>query len=194
MTAPENDAASTPKPLEAASQPAESPTPPADAALQAELEATRAKLDEIARAYSGMLNDQKDFRARLERENERRFEAERGKIALHIVQVGDELERALAASQDDQGPLARGVRLIGENLAKTLNGMGLERLVVVGQPFDPNLAEAVDLVPVQDPASDGHVVAEVAPGFRLAGKVLRAAKVRVGKHVPVAPADPPSGE
>jgi len=161
---------------------AEEKAPDEGAGSSAELTATKARLEEVTRAYSAMFNDQKDFRSRLEREKDRVLEAERGKIALHLLQVGDELERALSVAQDDQGPLGKGVRLIHEGLGKTLASLGLERFVVVGQPFDANLAEAVDLVAVSEEALDGHVVAEVTPGFRLGGKVLRAARVRVGRY------------
>jgi molecular chaperone GrpE len=140
------------------------------------------RLDEIARAYSGLLNDQKEFRQRLEREKDRVLESERGKVALALLELGDELERALAASSGDEGPLAKGVGLIREGLLKRLSAMGIERLNVVGQPFDPTQAEAVDLVPVTDPNQDDVVIAEATPGYRLGERVLRAARVRVARY------------
>ncbi|MGC4113820.1 MAG: nucleotide exchange factor GrpE [Myxococcales bacterium] len=161
--------------------------------LVADLEARDKRIDELARAYSSLLNDQKDFRTRLEREKDRVLESERVKIALHLLSVGDELERALAAAKDEKGPLAEGVKMIHEGLGKTLTQLGLQRLALVGTDYDPNLAEVIDLVPVQDPSSDGKVVAEIAPGYRLGEKVVRAARVRVSRHVPAAePAQPQS--
>ena len=150
--------------------------------LLAELESKDKRIDELARAYSGLFNDQKDFRARLEREKDRVLESERGKIALHILHIGDELERALAAAKDERGALADGVRLIHEGLGKTLGLMGLERLSLLGTTYDPNLAEVVDVVPVADKDSDGKVVAEIVPCFRVGEKVVRPARVRVGRH------------
>lgn len=164
--------------------------------LRADLEAREKRIDELSRAYSALLNDQKDFRARLEREKERVLETERGKIAMHLLAVGDELERALDAAKAEKGPLAAGVRMIYEGLGKTYSQLGIERLSLVGAAYDANLAEVVDVVPVQDKESDGVVVSEVAPGFRVGEKVIRAARVRVGRLVPAAqqPGQPPDGQ
>lgn len=164
--------------------------PPELEGLREELERTReelhetgGRLDEIARAYAALVNEQKEARARLEREQQRVLEAEKGRVALQLLELGDELDRALAAAAEDEGPLAQGVRMIHEGLRKRLSAMGIERLALVGMPFDPNLAEAVDLVPVGDESLDDTVVAEHVPGYRLGERVLRAAKVRVARYV-----------
>jgi molecular chaperone GrpE len=175
--------------VEAAPRDAQGAPSPEVIALAAELERTRSdlertssRLDEIARAYSAAVNEQRDFRVRLEREKERVLEAERGKIAVVLLEIGDELDRALAAG-GPQGPLGEGVRLIHEGLMRRLQVMGIERLSLLGRPFDPNLAEAVDLVPVSDPAQEGTVVAEAVPGYKLGTRVLRPARVRVARFV-----------
>ena len=103
---------------------------------------------------------------------------------MHLLKFGDEIELALRAAGDDESPLAKGVRLIHEGVAKTLSEMGLVRLSLLGNAFDPNVAEAVDVVPVQDEASDGKVVAEIAPGFTLGERIVRPARVRVGRYGP----------
>jgi molecular chaperone GrpE len=64
--------------------------------------------------------------------------------------------------------------------------MGIEPLSLLGKPFDPNVAEAVDTTEVSDPAEDGVVLDEVTRGFTISGKLLRPARVRVGR-LPVAP-------
>ncbi len=196
-TATESQAAEAPR--DVAEDSAQAPTPsPEVVALAAELEKSRAdldrtsaRLDEIVRAYSAAVNEQRDFRARLEREKERVLEAERGKIAIVLLELGDELDRALAAG-GVQGPLGEGVRLIHEGLMRRLQAMGIERLSLVGRPFDANLAEAVDLVPVSDPSQDGTVVAEAVPGYKLGEKVLRPARVRVARFVAESAPQPPS--
>lgn len=148
-----------------------------------DLDATARRLDEMARAYSGVVNDQRDFRARIEREKQRVLETERGKVAAEMLEVGDELERALAAAAGDEGPLAQGVKLIREGLMRRLAGMGIERLDLVGKPFDPNLAEAIDLQPVGDPALDDQVIEELTPAYRLGERLLRAARVKVARYL-----------
>jgi molecular chaperone GrpE len=165
-------------------------------ALREELEQTRKelhaaseRLDQLTRSYASLVNDQKDFRTRLEREKQRVLQTERGNIALQLIEIADEIERALGSASGDD-PIAHGVRMIHEGLGKRLSAMGIERISLVGKPFDANLAEAVDLVPVDDPALDDSVIAESLPGYRLGDRVLRAAKVRVARHVAPAKSAP----
>jgi molecular chaperone GrpE len=62
--------------------------------------------------------------------------------------------------------------------------MGLSPVATMGQLFDPNVHEAVDLVAVSDREQDGRVVEEVRGGWRAGDRVVRAARVRVGRFVP----------
>ena len=78
-------------------------------------------------------------------------------------------------------PLVDGVRLTLSSLAKKVSELGAERIAVLGHPFDPRVAEAVDSVPVTDPAQDEVVVQEVRAGYRIGDRVLRPARVRVGR-------------
>jgi molecular chaperone GrpE len=55
------------------------------------------------------------------------------------------------------------------------------RIAVAGQPFDPRFAEAVDTVAVATEEQDGVVLHEVRPGYRIGDRVLRPARVRVGR-------------
>ncbi len=146
-----------------------------------------ARIDELTRAYAALVEDNKAFRQRLEREKARVIEAERTGIAQALLEAADDLERALAAvSSSDVADaavknLVEGVRLSLASLQKRIAELGAERMVVAGQPFDPRFAEAVDTVPVADAAQDGCVVQEVRAGYRIGERVLRPARVRVGK-------------
>jgi molecular chaperone GrpE len=66
-------------------------------------------------------------------------------------------------------------------MEKRIADMGVTRLEVIGLPYDPRTAEAIDLVPVDDPSRDGVVVEEFRPGWRIGDRVLRPARVRVGR-------------
>lgn len=140
-----------------------------------------ARIDELMRAYASLLEDGKAARTRLEREKARVLEAERAKVAQALLEAVDELERALAAAGDSTGPLVEGVRLTLASLAKKVSELGAERLAVVGERYDPHLAEAVDMVPVGDRSQDEVVVQEVRAGYRIGDKILRPARVRVGR-------------
>jgi molecular chaperone GrpE len=190
-----NGAAEPPAPAPAAAKggeekaPAPGPTPREEAlagevaALKAELDAARRRVDELARGYQAVMQDREDFKARLTRERERLMDVERGQVAQALLEAVDELDRSLAAAAGDTSPLAQGVRLIRDALLKKLMASGIERLEVVGQPFDPNVAEAADMEVTPNQEDDQKVVAEVAAGYRIKDKVIRPAKVKVARYV-----------
>ncbi|GEJ58389.1 nucleotide exchange factor GrpE [Anaeromyxobacter diazotrophicus] len=140
-----------------------------------------ARIDELMRAYASLVEDGKAARVRLEREKTRVLEAERAQVAQVLLEAVDELERALGGAGDATGPLVDGVRLTLASLAKKVSELGAQRLSVVGQRYDPHLAEAVDVVPVGDRSQDDVVVQEVRAGYRIGERILRPARVRVGR-------------
>jgi molecular chaperone GrpE len=147
-----------------------------------------ARIDELSRAYAALLEDNKAFRQRIEREKARVVEAERASVAQALLEAADDLERALAAvggGVDGGGDALRslldGVRLSLGALQKRIAEIGAVRIATAGQPFDPRYAEAVDTVAVATPEQDGVVVHEVRPGYRIGDRVLRPARVRVGR-------------
>jgi len=161
---------------------------PGDAERSATIEKQAARIDELTRAYAALVEDNKAFRQRLEREKERVLEAERSRLAQSLLEAHDELELAWNASGGAGEPespalrnLREGVRVTLQGLAKRVGEMGAQRIEVVGQPFDPRLAEAIDVVVVTDPAQDGRVVEELRPGWCIGDRVLRPARVRVGR-------------
>jgi molecular chaperone GrpE len=142
-----------------------------------------ARIDELTRAYAALVEDNKAFRQRLEREKARVLEAERLSLAQTLLEAADDVERALAAVGVDEaaGPLAEGVRLSLATLHQRIARLGAERIPVVGEPFDPHVAEALDVVTVGDADQDGRVVQEIRAGWRIGDRVLRPARVRVGR-------------
>jgi len=119
---------------------------------------------------------------RVERDAERTATDVRARLIEQLFPVLDNLDRSIAASEDgpDQA-LLEGVKLVRSQFEKVLTDYGVQRLDTVGRPFDPNEHDAVAVVPVIDHRRDGLVVDEWQPGYRLGDRVLRAAKVRVGK-------------
>jgi molecular chaperone GrpE len=176
----------------AGADPAASAGPGEDAPLAGEhderdekLAAQAARIDELLRAYAALVEDNKAFRVRMEREKARVIDAERAGIAQALLEAADDLERALssvgAAPVAAVKTLVEGMQLSLAALLKRIGELGAERFSVVGLPFDPQVAEAVDMVAVTDPAQDGSVVYEVRAGYRIKDRVLRPARVRVGR-------------
>lgn len=153
------------------------------ARLQQELEAAHRRVNQLARGLQDLTKDREEFKQRLTRERERMLDVERGNVARTLLEAIDELDLAMAASHQDASPLAQGVRMIRDSLLSKAQATGIERIQVVGRPYDPNVAEAADMevTPVQD--DDQKVVAEFRAGYRLKDRVIRPARVKVARYV-----------
>jgi len=149
--------------------------------LRAELEAARRRVDELARGIQEVMRDRDDFKQRIQRERERMIEVEKGQVAQSLIEAIDELDLSLAA--DDGSPFAQGVRLIRDKLLQKLAASGIERLALLGRPYDPNAAEAVDIELVHSPAENDRVLAEQRPAYALRGRVIRPGRVKVGRYL-----------
>ncbi len=149
--------------------------------LLTELAAARKRIDELARAYQEGERDREAFKQRVQRERERMVEVERGQIALFLIEAVDDLERCL--SVPDGSALYDGVQLIRDGLVKKLEGLGIERVELVGQTFDPQLAEAVDMEVTPDPEADQRIIAAVRGAYRAKGRVVRPGRVKVARYL-----------
>src|SRR5262249_45772503 len=132
--------------------------------------------------------EQEEFRKRLTRDVQRRVDAETGSVLSGLVGVYDDLDRAVRHAEETrtagESPMAAalldGVRLVRDRFLAVLRERGVEKLEVLGLPFDPQGAEP--LGPVEaGPGEDGVVVEEIAPGFTYQGTVIRPARVTVGR-------------
>ncbi len=157
--------------------------------LEETVQAQDQRIDELTRACASLVEDQKAFRQRMEREKERVLEAEKARLAQVLLETHDGLELAFRApgrggAEDPAlGDLREGVGLTLASIEKRIAELGATRIEVLGLPYDPRTGEAIDLAPVADEARDGVVIEELRPGWRIGDRVLRAARVRVGKLV-----------
>jgi molecular chaperone GrpE len=120
--------------------------------------------------------------ARLERNARREAEDARGKLVQELLPVLDNLDRTIRAAHAGRDPaILEGVRLVRHQLEGVLRGYGVERIDAIGQRFDPSVHEAIGVTPVGDPARHGVIVQQAEPGYRFASRLLRPAKVSVGK-------------
>lgn len=122
-------------------------------------------------------------KARLEAEYERKMAFSKQDLLLPFLEVLDNLERALkSAPPDKNDDFVQGLHLTAALFRAKLRALSVERIEVLGQPFDPNLSQAVGVVAVDEPAQDGVVVEELLPGYRMGENLLRPAQVRVGQR------------
>jgi molecular chaperone GrpE len=194
---------------EAAGAPAEAPAAGAlEAALEAPPELDEAaealrrahlaedRLTEVLAAYRQAKSENEGFRERTQRNLERRFEQRRERLLLKFIDILDNLDRALEAAESSHAanPLIEGLILVRTQLLQTLQEEGLERIPVLGLPFDPNFSEAVGTAAVEDPEHHHVVVKELMRGYRLNGRVARASRVVIGDHSKPAPVEIPSSD
>jgi molecular chaperone GrpE len=149
-----------------------------DRAVEAdEVEGLRQGLEDERQRNLRLLADFDNFRRRVGREKEAARGDARREALLPLLAVLDTLERALAAGSRD-ADFYEGVAATRRLFESALREAGAEPLEAAGQPFDPNLHEAVGAEP-SDEAEPGTVVREVRRGWRLPDGLLRPAQVVV---------------
>jgi len=148
------------------------------------LEAVTAERDQLA-AEKAELQD-RHLRAQAEFQNSRRrAEKERMEFAEYasmeavrtLLPILDDFERALQIETADR-EYAKGMELIEQRFAAALQKLGLEPIVSQGQPFDPHVHHAVEMVETEE-APDQTILAEFQRGYNFKGRLLRAAMVKV---------------
>ncbi|HXH84192.1 MAG TPA: nucleotide exchange factor GrpE [Candidatus Tectomicrobia bacterium] len=146
----------------------------------AEVEALRRELQERQDRLLRALAETENVRRRSQREREEYVKYATESLLRDLIPVLDNFDRAIAAARAgrDTASVAEGVELIQRDLLKVLERAGLTRYSAVGQRFDPTVHEAVGRVVSADHAPD-TVTGEIAPGYALHGRVLRAAMVTV---------------
>ena len=151
------------------------------ARLKSQVEENDSRLREYIAAHKERVAEMDRVRRRLEDEAAARADGKFAGLVAELLPALDDLDRALQAAAGMSGPLVEGVRLSRGRLFEAMQKRGLEVIGCIGQPFDPEVAQAVGAVPVEDEAHDNLVLEQLAPGYRLGGRALRHALVRVGR-------------
>ena len=135
-----------------------------------------ALLDRLARQQAEFDNARK--RAVREQQEFRDFAA--ADVIKGILPVLDSFERALKAGRDGS-EFRSGVELIYRQMLDALQKAGVQPIKAVGQPFDPKMHEAIEMVDTTD-VPDHHVLDELQRGYRYKDRLLRPAMVRVARN------------
>jgi molecular chaperone GrpE len=148
------------------------------AMLAEELEATRLERDQYLEALRRLKAEFENSRKRQERERVRTLSMASERLVQELLPVLDNLDRALEAG----GDIREGVQATREQLAEVLAEEGLLPVASDGQPFDPNVHDAVMGQPSEE-HEDGTIIQTFQRGYLLNGKPIRPAKVVVAKQV-----------
>ena len=135
--------------------------------------------DKFLRLYSEFEN----FRRRTNKEKQELIQFGNKDLILNILPVYDDFERAMPMMEkaENKEAIIDGVKLIYTKFKGILQSAGLKPIEAVGQDFDPELFDAITIIPAPTPALKGKVVDQVQTGYFLNDKIIRHSKVVVGE-------------
>jgi molecular chaperone GrpE len=164
--------------------PAETPVVDPAPAPQSTLDGLTAERDRLA-AEKAELQDLllrgqaefQNFRKRVEKERVEFAEYSSTEAVRALLPIIDDFERAVKVESADK-EFSKGMQLILQRLYESLKKLGLEPLVSAGQPFDPHIHHAVEMVETTE-APDHIILDEYQRGYNFKGRLLRPAMVKV---------------
>lgn len=142
--------------------------------------------DRFRHAQNQLKTEAEEQRARMQRMFDQKLEAARGEIVAGLLDTLDNLKRAVAAAEKseskepDFAALLEGVRATAGLFETKMQSMGLKPVPGIGEIFDPEVHEAVEIVPVPED-QDNRVIQEYQTGYKFGERLIRPARVRVGR-------------
>jgi molecular chaperone GrpE len=141
------------------------------------------QIQEYLTKYRQASSEFDEMRLRLRREISKDVERARRDVISELLEVLDNLERALDASRQSPSPeaLLQGIDMVRRQFLSKLESIGVTPIESMGARFDPSLHEAISTVPAASADQDGTVIGVVRQGYRIGDEVLRPAAVAVAK-------------
>jgi molecular chaperone GrpE len=150
--------------------------------LERVLEQTREQSDEHLRGLQRTAADFANYRRRVDEEREGLSQFSNALLISKLLAVLDDFDRALEnVPTDTHEGWVDGVRLVERKLRSLLEAEGVRQIEALGQPFDPNVHEAVVYEETTD-HPDNQVIGELQRGYRLRDRILRPSLVRVANN------------
>ena len=161
-------------------------SPAADQAAQdsqAQIEELKKQVEELKDKYLRLVAEFDNFKKRTLKEKVELLHTAAEDTMLALLPVLDDFDRAKKNAEDENSTeqFSEGVHLVYQKLYNALKQKGLEPMDSTGQPFDPELHEAVTEIPAPSEELKGKVVDTIEKGYKLKDKIIRHAKVVVGK-------------
>jgi molecular chaperone GrpE len=152
--------------------------------LNKQLLDAQAQVEKEKKEYLFLMAEFDNFRKRTVKEKSELIKNAAEGVLKGLLPIVDDFERGLEASAKatDAEDVRKGMELIYQKLIKYLAQNGVKPIESTGKPFDPELHEAIAMVPVgEDESKKGMVIDTPTKGYTLNDKVLRHAKVAVGQ-------------
>ncbi len=148
-----------------------------------DLQTLQQEYDELKEKYLRLYAEFDNYKKRTVREKLDLMKTAAQDTMAVLLPVLDDFDRAKkSAEENDKGDLFReGVGLVYQKLYNSLRQKGLEAMDTDGQPFDPELHEALTEVPAPSEDMKGKIVDTIEKGYKLNDRIIRHAKVVVGK-------------
>ena len=149
----------------------------------AEIEQLRQANQELKDKYLRLFAEFDNYKKRTIREKVELMNTAAQDTMTALLDVLDDFDRAKEIAEDDKTveTFSEGVRLVYHKLYHQLEQKGLMAMESTGQPFDPELHEAITEIPAPSPDQKGKVVDTITKGYTLNDRIIRHAKVVVGK-------------
>jgi molecular chaperone GrpE len=167
--------------------------PPEVTRLETELEnlktrcvAAETKLSEVQKRFDeakkGLERETAEMRERLKKSLGQQANEKQASFLTTLLPVLDNLNRAIEASETDASfdHLLEGIKGTARSFEQALTSVGVEAVESVGAEFNPEIHEALEMVPT-GPENDGRITAEFGRGYKFGERLLRPARVQVGR-------------
>ena len=175
----------TAKQAEHETQPAAEATPETPENAEAEVQDTTAQeRDEWKDKAMRLAAEMENLRKRTQKDLQDARDFAISSFARELLQVSDNMERALEAIETTEEEkalqtLKEGVAMVAHQLSQSFSKAGIEKIAAEGQPLDPDLHQAMTQVESDQP--ENTIVSVMQPGYTLSGRLLRPALVAVSK-------------
>ncbi len=150
-------------------------------AAQAEFDRLKAERDTLLDRLARLQAEFENARKRAAREQQENREYAVSDAVRAILPILDSFDRALAAPNQDSAEFRSGIELINKQLHDALVKLGLRPIPAKGEPFDPRLHQAIEMVDTEE-EKDQHVLEELQRGYKLKDRLLRPSMVRVARN------------
>ena len=147
---------------------------------ESELQKLREALEEEKNKYLYLFAEFDNFKRRTSKERLELIQTAGKEVIISLLEVLDDADRA-EAELAKKGAVEEGVKLVFHKLRSTLQSRGLKVMETKGQAFDADKHEAITEIPAPTDELKGKVVDEIEKGYLLNDKIIRFAKVVVGK-------------
>lgn len=155
--------------------------PAATAVADSDVEKLKAERDALLDRVARMQADFDNARKRAAREQQEYREYALADAVKTILPILDSFDRALQTSNPEAAEFRSGIELINKQLHDALVKLGLRPIPAKGEPFDPHLHQAIEMVDTEV-EKDQHVLDELQRGYKLKDRLLRPAMVRVARN------------